>query len=137
MPKGKAKPIVLSGYLRQLLEAEREEIEENVDEYAASRARLKNRGRRLNRKDEERVLVLLRFKAILLAANGWNNKKISDELEISQHTIGKWRRDFSYILSREDLPPQRIIEYFYYITNPVRSVLHEFARAEGVDRRNL
>lgn len=132
MPKGKAAPIILSGYVRQLIESERDKLENIADSEAVFHARFGIDLRKIPRYEETRVYVLLRVKAILLAANGFNNRAIADQLQITPHTIGKWRRDFAYLLSREDLPKQQIIQYFWYIQNPVDGVLSETQETKQV-----
>lgn len=130
MSKGKAVRIVLTGHVRAILETERNKLEGAADREAAFFAKVRGVSRKIGRYEETHVLALLRIKAILLAADGHKNKEIADQLEVSQHTVGKWRRDFAYILSREDLPVQRIAEFFWYIENPVRGVLQEFQKDE-------
>jgi hypothetical protein len=111
MPRGKAPAIVLSPYLRGLLAKERDHLEQRVDSEAAFWAeyRLKHK---ISHYGEHQVYALLKIKAILLAADGLKNKQIADRLEVSQPTIGKWRTDFAYILSREDLHIDRIPAFF-------------------------
>jgi hypothetical protein len=63
---------------------------------------------------DHHYMPIIKLKAVLLAADGKNNREIADALEISQHTIGKWRTEFLYYLSRVDLPFDRIPGYFLY-----------------------
>lgn len=125
MPKGKAVAIVLAPYMRLLLEKQLEQLEQYVDDRAAFHAQYKKTGK-TPQYEEADVFPLLRLKAILLAADGQSNRQIADELEVSQHTIGKWRNNFSYILSRKDLPPQAIAEFFLYTEKPVAGILNLF-----------
>lgn len=49
---------------------------------------------------------VIRAKAILLAAEGWENKEIAERLDLSRPKVCKWRKRFFYkrLAGLEDLP---------------------------------
>jgi hypothetical protein len=114
MSKGKAASIRLTRLERRALENYFIKLENHSDE----RGRYLAKYHKLNGKkgwySDRHYMPIIKLKAILLAADGLTNKEISNKLEISQHTVGEWRNDFAYVLSRTDLPFERIKDFFLY-----------------------
>ena len=71
-------------------------------------------------------MSLLKLKAILLAADGLKNREIANLIEMSEKTIGKWRNDFFEILSRKDLDPRSIKDFFWFLDNTVELILEGY-----------
>ena len=49
---------------------------------------------RITRRQRVGAATALRAKIVLACARGLDNCDVADELEVSQHTVGKWRRRF-------------------------------------------
>ena len=123
MPKGKARPIALTKIQRRALINLMPDLEERSDENTRFWGKYIVERGITSKHDERYYMPILKLKAIILAADGKNNVEISHALEISQPTIGRWRNEFNYILSRDDLPFERITHYFLFDYNPVGHIL--------------
>jgi len=111
MPHGTAVPIPITKLERRALDNLRFFLEKQLDEYNKTHGHIKIRGRIYVPRDDSNYIPLLKIKAILLSADGNTNREIADQLQVA-HTVGKWRNEFHYILSRDDLPFNRIKGYF-------------------------
>jgi len=126
MPRGKAPDIKLTKIQRRSLENLRLQLEDYANEHsrAFKSYRVEQGKTRLN--DEYHYMSLLKLKAILLAADGLKNREIANLIEMSEKTIGKWRNDFFEILSRKDLDPRSIKDFFWFLDNTVELILEGY-----------
>jgi hypothetical protein len=90
MPKGKATSLALTKLERRALENLRVFLEERSNEHTRLIAKYWNGRSNYARSDESYFMSILKLKAILLAADGLKNRQISQQLEISEHSIGRW-----------------------------------------------
>ena len=119
MARGKAASIGLTKLERRALENLRILFEDISDNHTKMFGAFFIKTRKTTKDNDVYHLPLLKIKAILLASDGITNREIADEIQMSAHTIGKWRKEFIYILSRDDLPFERIKGYFRYNHLPV------------------
>jgi Homeodomain-like domain len=123
VPHGKATSIVLKKIERRALENLLFLLEDRLNDHTQMFGVYIVRECRISLSDDNYVLPLLKLKAILLSADGLSNKEIAKQLEVSAHPIGRWRTEFAEILSRDDLPFDRIKGYFCYNYLPVENVI--------------
>ena len=123
MPRGKAVPIILTRIQRRALENMLPVLELRCDRHSTLFAKYASEHGNSPQRDDYYVIPILKLRALLLASEGKNNTQISSELQISKQSIGRWRNEFSYILSRDDLPFDRIRHYFLLYYNPVETII--------------
>ena|ERR1700693_4800274 len=122
MPRGKATAIRLTKMERRALENYMIKLEAySTKEASYLYARKKEISKSVKYTDRH-YMPIIKLNAILLAADGLNNTQIAEKLEVAPHTIGVWRNDFWYILSRTDLPFERI-KNFFLSTDTINRVL--------------
>jgi Homeodomain-like domain len=114
MSKGKAAELPLTRLERRALENYLPILEDYSNERAAYLVQFDVAKGKTGLYGDRHYMPIIKLKAILLAADGLSNKEISARLEVSQHTVGKWRADFLYVLPRTDYPFERIKDFFLY-----------------------
>ncbi|QGM99951.1 helix-turn-helix domain-containing protein [Methylocystis parvus] len=123
MPNGKAYKINLRKIERRALLNLMTTLEERANQYSKAFGKSILKEGKVRKSDEVRNIAILKLKAILLASDGKTNRCIAKEIEMSEHSVGRWRKEFFEILSRDDLPFERITGYFHYDSNALEEVI--------------
>lgn len=123
MSRGKAAQICLRKIERRALENLMTLLEDISQKHTKTFGGFIVKRRKVKKSDEVYHIPLLKLRAILLAADGKTNREIATQIEMSEHTVGRWRKEFIDILSRDDLPFDRIKGYFRYNHKPVENVI--------------